>query len=143
MARNRILLFVAAIALAFSSSNAGAQRIPIDTNPDPDEQRDIFTIQIENDVFNRIGRSDRDYTNGFRFYSPRAVEVLLRHGQRHKGYIYLSESLTYLLAAGMTTAAFPIRFRNRERGVSNTSLGEIRSALTGIFEIAARYRFAR
>src|SRR6185295_14578038 len=67
MAPNRTLLFVAAIALAFSSSNAGAQRIPIDTNPDPDEQRDIFTIQIENDVFNRIGKSDRDYTNGFRF----------------------------------------------------------------------------
>ena len=35
-------------------------------HPRPDELRNIFTIQIENDVFNRIGNSDRDYTNGVR-----------------------------------------------------------------------------
>jgi hypothetical protein len=46
---------------------AAAQRPPIDTTPDPDEQRSIFTLQIENDAFNPIGKSDRDYTNGFRF----------------------------------------------------------------------------
>ena len=45
MVRNRTLLYVAAIALAFGSSNAGAQRIPIDTNPDPDEQRNIATLR--------------------------------------------------------------------------------------------------
>ena len=42
-----------------------------DRRPTPsateDEQRSIFTFQVENDVFNRIGPSDRDYTNGFRF----------------------------------------------------------------------------
>jgi len=46
---------------------AAAQRPPIDTTPDPDEERSIFTLQIENDFFNPIGRSDRDYTNGIRF----------------------------------------------------------------------------
>ncbi|HYD05744.1 MAG TPA: lipid A deacylase LpxR family protein [Reyranella sp.] len=45
---------------------AAAQRIPIDTAPSPDELRNIYTLQIENDVFNRIGRSDRDYTSGVR-----------------------------------------------------------------------------
>ena len=35
--------------------------------PVPDELRNIFTFQVENDVFNRIGKSDRDYTNGLRF----------------------------------------------------------------------------
>jgi dolichol-phosphate mannosyltransferase len=89
-----------------------------------------------------IDWSIADYTNGFRFYSPRAVDVLLQHEQRHKGYIYLSESLSHLLRAGMKVAAFPIRFKNRERGVSNTSLREIRSALTGIFSIAVQHRLA-
>jgi dolichol-phosphate mannosyltransferase len=84
-----------------------------------------------------------DYTNGFRFYSPAAVDVLLAHEQKHKGYIYLSESLAHLLTAGMKVGAFPIVFKNRERGVSNTSLKEIRSALTGIFSIALRYRLSR
>ena len=46
---------------------ASAQLPPIDTNPSPDELRNIFTFQVENDVFNRIGKSDRDYTNGVRF----------------------------------------------------------------------------
>jgi hypothetical protein len=67
MVRTRTLLFATALALVIGSSTAGAQSIPVDTNPDPDEKRDIFTIQIENDVFNRFGKSDRDYTSGVRF----------------------------------------------------------------------------
>jgi hypothetical protein len=31
-----------------------------------DEQRNIFTLQVENDVFNRFSPTDRDYTNGIR-----------------------------------------------------------------------------
>jgi lipid A 3-O-deacylase len=66
--RRATLAFTAAIAaLALSALPAAAQRIPIDTTPDPDEERSIFTLQIENDVFNRFGASDRDYTNGLRF----------------------------------------------------------------------------
>ena len=90
-----------------------------------------------------IDRSVRDYTNGFRFYSPRAVAILLRHEQQHTGYVYLSESLSYLLRAGLRIGAFPIRFKNRERGTSNTNLREIRAALTGIVQIAWDHRRAK
>lgn len=82
-----------------------------------------------------------DYTNGFRFYSPRAVELLLASPQRHTGYIYLSEALSQLLRAGMRVDSFAIRFKNRERGASNTSLREVRAALTGIFQIAWQHHF--
>ena len=61
------LLVLAAAALVASVVSAAAQRVPIDDTPDPDELRNIFSLQIENDVFNRIGKSDRDYTNGIRF----------------------------------------------------------------------------
>ncbi|HZY53425.1 MAG TPA: lipid A-modifier LpxR family protein, partial [Reyranella sp.] len=57
---------VAATVLLTIGASANAQRIPIDTTPSPDELRNIFTFQVENDVFNRIGKSDRDYTNGVR-----------------------------------------------------------------------------
>jgi dolichol-phosphate mannosyltransferase len=90
-----------------------------------------------------IDWSISDYTNGFRFYSPRAVEILLQRPQRHRGYIYLSESLSYLLRAGMRVEQFPIYFKNRERGVSNTSLAEVRSALAGIVSIAWEHRLGR
>jgi dolichol-phosphate mannosyltransferase len=86
-----------------------------------------------------IDSSVNDYTNGFRFYRLSAVEALLAHEQRHKGYIYLSETMSILLRRGLQVASFPIYFKNRERGISNTSLREIRSALGGVLSIAWRH----
>ena len=60
-----VALAALAVALAVVPF-ANAQRIPIDTTPSPDELRSIFTFQVENDYFNLIGKSDRDYTNGLR-----------------------------------------------------------------------------
>jgi lipid A 3-O-deacylase len=56
----------AVIALVASVASAAAQRVPVDTNPTADELRNIITFQVDNDFFNPIGRSDRDYTNGLR-----------------------------------------------------------------------------
>lgn len=83
-----------------------------------------------------IDRRVMDYTNGFRFYAPDTVRLILSRAQQHRGYIYLSETLAMLLRDDVQVAAFPIVFRNRERGVSNTSWREIRSALGGIVQIA-------
>ncbi len=58
---------LAAIVLAASAVSAAAQRVPVDTNPTADELRNIITFQVDNDFFNPIGRTDRDYTNGLRF----------------------------------------------------------------------------
>src|SRR5262245_57998073 len=67
MARRRTtFLSAATVALALGAAPAAAQTIKPDTTPDPDEQRWIWTLQIENDVFNRFSPSDRDYTNGVR-----------------------------------------------------------------------------
>ena len=84
-----------------------------------------------------------DYTNGFRFYTPKAVGLLSASTQQYKGYIYLSESLSQLLRAGLHVRHFPIRFVNRQRGVSNTNLQEISASLTAIFVIAWQHRFAK
>jgi lipid A 3-O-deacylase len=56
-----------AVVLAGAGSAAIAQPIAIDTTPEPDERRNIYTFQVDNDFFNIIGKSDRDYTNGLRF----------------------------------------------------------------------------
>jgi dolichol-phosphate mannosyltransferase len=84
-----------------------------------------------------------DYTNGFRFYTPKAVGLLSVSRQQYKGYIYLSESLSQLLRAGVNVRHFPIRFVNRQRGVSNTNLREISASLTAIFVIAWHHHFAK
>ena len=85
----------------------------------------------------RIG----DYTNGFRFYNQRAAKFLCEQPQKHKGYIYLSETIARFLTHGFKIAAFPIVFVNRERGVSNTTFTEVFNSLTGIMKIAYGYRF--
>ncbi|HTR86716.1 MAG TPA: lipid A deacylase LpxR family protein [Reyranella sp.] len=53
-------------ALLAAAGPVAAQPIPIDTTPSADEERSIFTLQVENDYFNLFGRTDRDYTNGLR-----------------------------------------------------------------------------
>ena len=63
IAKSAVLAIIVVLA---GSVSALAQRAPIDTTPDPDELRSIFSFQVENDVFNPIGKSDRDYTNGVR-----------------------------------------------------------------------------
>ena len=90
-----------------------------------------------------IERSVPDYTNGFRFYTPKAVSLLSVSQQRYKGYIYLSESLSQLLRAGLRVRHFPIHFVNRQRGVSNTNLQEISASLKAIFVIAWQHHFAK
>jgi lipid A 3-O-deacylase len=62
----RIPALAAAVLLAGTTMASAQQRIPIDTTPEPDELRNIFTFQVENDFFNLVGKSDRDYTNGIR-----------------------------------------------------------------------------
>jgi len=90
-----------------------------------------------------IDRSIADYTTGFRFYRPAVVRELLGYPQRHRGYIYLSETLSHLLRANHKIGAFPIRYRNRERGMSNASPGEIWSSLHGLVSIAYAHHFGR
>jgi dolichol-phosphate mannosyltransferase len=106
-------------------------------------QRRVFSFFANTLARTLIDSTVHDYTNGFRFYSVKAVEVLVRGVQKHKGYIYLSESLSQLLRAGMRIAEFPIYFKNRERGVSNTSIAEVKNALGGIFSIAREHRRSR
>lgn len=57
-----------ALAAAFLCVFASAQAQPAPDAPkgDADNTRGTFTIQSENDVFNVLNRSDRDYTNGLR-----------------------------------------------------------------------------
>ncbi len=73
------------IALAMAAHLASACSAWAQTPPAPpprtsateDEQRNIYTFQVENDVFNRVARSDRDYTSGVRvgWLSPALTEL--------------------------------------------------------------------
>jgi len=81
-----------------------------------------------------------DYTNGYRFYTPKSAQTLVDTPQKNTGFIYLSESLAQLMKSGATVASFPITFRDRSGGESSADLAEVASALSGLFGIAWWYR---
>lgn len=89
---------------------------------------------------NLISRRITDYTGGFRFYNATSAAFLCSRPQKYKGYIYLSETLSYLLSQKFKIGAFPIIFVNRERGVSNTDFKEIFNSLKAIFLIGFEYK---
>ncbi|MGI8828884.1 MAG: glycosyltransferase, partial [Candidatus Limnocylindria bacterium] len=66
----------------------------------------------------------RDYTNGYRVYSRRAVAVLAEAEMRERGYISLSEWAWVLHHAGMRFADVPTTFVNRRQGISKMGTGE-------------------
>lgn len=79
---NTVAVAIAAVAVAIAPAGAQSdssteQKPPPRASATEDEQRSIYTIQIENDVFNRFGTSDRDYTSGVRlgWLSPAITEM--------------------------------------------------------------------
>lgn len=84
-----------------------------------------------------------DFTNGYRLYSPRAVEHLAAAPLRETGYITLSEWAYALHAAGMRLAEVPTVFINRRLGTSNMSAGEALNAMRGLLRMKRRMPVAR
>jgi glycosyltransferase involved in cell wall biosynthesis len=87
-----------------------------------------------------LGVPISDFTNGYRLYSPRAVELLASAPLRETGYVSLSEWAYALHAAGMRIAEVPTVFINRRLGVSNMSAGEALNALRGLVRMRRRMR---
>ncbi|HEX2195070.1 MAG TPA: polyprenol monophosphomannose synthase [Candidatus Limnocylindria bacterium] len=84
-----------------------------------------------------------DFTNGYRLYSPRAVEHLAAAPLRETGYISLSEWAYALHAAGLPIVEVPTLFINRRLGTSNMSASEALNALRGLVRMRRRMPAAR
>lgn len=84
-----------------------------------------------------------DFTNGYRLYSPRAVDHLTAASLRETGYITLSEWALALHRAGMRLAEVPTVFINRRYGTSNMSAAEAMNALRGLVRMKRRPPAAR
>jgi dolichol-phosphate mannosyltransferase len=77
-----------------------------------------------------------DYTNGFRVYSRRAVEMIVRDcGRIGKGFIPLSEILVQTYYRGFSVGETSTVFVNRVRGESSLNHNEIINAFFGLWKI--------
>jgi dolichol-phosphate mannosyltransferase len=74
----------------------------------------------------------RDVTNGLRSYDRTSVETILAKKQENVGFIYLTEQMVHLKAAGLSTSEIPICFVNRTIGKSTVGFSEVLNSLIGL-----------
>tara|TARA_Y100000741_G_scaffold53288_1_gene36652 strand:- start:1759 stop:2493 length:735 start_codon:yes stop_codon:yes gene_type:complete len=101
--------------------------------------RRIFSFLSNQLIRALLDKNIHDYTNGFRFYNKKALNLLLKNKPKNKGFIFLSESLGIFLVNKLIIKSFPIFFKNRIRGESNTNIIEILNSLKGIMKIKKDY----
>lgn len=81
----------------------------------------------------------RDYSNGYRFYTRYAAQLVADHKIRYGSPIYLSEVLALWLHHGLRVQEFPSTYIGRNEGVSNLRMMDLWKAGIAVFEISLRY----
>ena len=77
-----------------------------------------------------------DYTNGFRIYSRRSVELIVKKlGKIGDGFIVLSEILLTIKLNKFKIRELPTIFVNRRRGESSVNFKLIIQSLIGILKL--------
>jgi dolichol-phosphate mannosyltransferase len=82
--------------------------------------------------------SVRDYTNGYRCYSTRAIALLPNLPIEGSGFTVIPQMSYLLERAGMRLREIPIVFTNRRAGTSNMSLREIMESARAILRLRSR-----
>ena len=89
-----------------------------------------------------LGIPVTDYTNGYRIYSKRAVNLITRHcGKIGDGFIILSEIILILSNKGMKISEIDTIFVNRIRGSSSVNLRLIVQSLIGLSKLYLMKKF--
>ena len=77
-----------------------------------------------------------DHTNGFRIYSRRSVELIVKKcGKIGDGFIILSEILLNIYRNKLKIGEIHSTFRNRIRGESSVSRKEIMNSIIGLMKL--------
>ncbi len=82
-----------------------------------------------------------DYTNGFRAYRRKALEMIDMKKIDAKGYVVLSEVAYQLHRKGATIGEVPTVFVNRRRGISNLTGHEIHEAFFSVIRIRSPHLY--
>lgn len=83
----------------------------------------------------------RDYSNGYRFYTRAAAQMIASHRIRYTSPIYLTEVLALWLRSGLKVGEFTTTYVGRNEGISKLRFIDLMKAGIAIFEIAVRYHF--
>jgi hypothetical protein len=84
-----------------------------------------------------------DYSNGYRFYDRRSVEIICGRPLRYGSPIYLTEVLSLLLAHHMRVGEFGSTYVGRGEGLSKLRMIDLVKAVVAVIDIAARFHLRR
>jgi len=90
-----------------------------------------------------IAREVRDYSNGYRFYDRKSVEIVVTHRLKYGSPIYLTEILALLLARGMKVGEFASTYVGRGEGLSKLRIIDLVKAGIAVFDIAFSFHSGR
>ena len=86
-----------------------------------------------------LSPSVHDYSNGYRFYTRRAGELITKTRIRYTSPIYLSEVLAIWLKNGLRIREIPTLYVGRGEGLSKLRLTDLAKAAVAVLEISMRY----
>jgi len=86
-----------------------------------------------------INRQIKDYSNGYRFYTRHAAQVLSQCQIKHDSPIYLTEVLAIWLRNGVRIVEFPFVYVGRNEGLSKLRFTDLLKAAVAVLEIGWRY----
>ncbi|MBV9947220.1 MAG: glycosyltransferase, partial [Myxococcales bacterium] len=86
-----------------------------------------------------LSRAVSDYSNGYRFYTRRAAQVISSTQLRYTSPIYLSEVLAVWLRNGLVVEEVPTTYIGRNEGLSKLRVIDLWKAAIAILEISLRY----
>ncbi len=89
-----------------------------------------------------ISRRVRDYSNGYRFYSRAAAELVASHEIRYASPIYLTEVMALWLRNGRRIGEFTTTYVGRNEGISKLRFVDLFKAALAIFEVSFRCHLA-
>jgi dolichol-phosphate mannosyltransferase len=123
-------------ALLAASSEAdmvvGSRYIPGGRIEGWSSRRRVWSRSSNRIIRTVLGVPMTDFTNGYRVYSRRAVELLAAATLRETGYITLSEWAFAIHRAGLTITEVPTVFINRRFGKSNMTASEAIGAIRAL-----------
>ncbi len=101
--------------------------------------RTIMSRAINKFLYYWLGIHLSDHTSGFRLYSRRAVEFLVKAKLKAKGFIALSESAYKLHLAGFRAGEVPITWNYRIYGKSTVNANELFKSLSFVILMKLEY----
>jgi dolichol-phosphate mannosyltransferase len=86
-----------------------------------------------------VSRVVSDYSNGYRFYSRAAGEIVAGYEIRHGSPIYLTEAMAIWLTHCQRIGEFPTVYIGRNEGLSKVQWVDLLKGAVAVFDVAMRF----